>query len=307
MRSTLPCILTTSYFSTSAQQWLAGACPKGRVVRFRLRRRSRWKTCYLPRRLRLPKKLASSSSMTPMSDMADTVPSPTRTTPSHAWVRRRGRLRRSFRAIRPYLQKDHLAQFDAVCLNNTVGNLFTDPQLRQNLLEFVLSGGGLAGHPWNHRGVYRFSTGSQGDLARIRAHDWRTRCVSSGPGRTCCRQARLSRPSAQSTLRRQGFEHVSEFFRVRGPYSRDRLHVLFSIDTAKTELPPKGTHPGVERADEDYALAWTRNYGRGRVVYCTIGHSPTGFHESQDPGVLLWEPFNSSWVIWMAPRSPATN
>ena len=42
-------------------------------------------------------------------------------------------------------KKDHLEQFDAVCLNNTVGNLFTDPQLRQNLLEFVLGGGGLLG------------------------------------------------------------------------------------------------------------------------------------------------------------------
>ena len=81
----------------------------------------------------------------------------------------------------------------------------------------------------------------------------------------------------------KSFEHVSEFFRVRGPYSRDRLHVLFSIDTAKTELPAKGTHPGVERADEDYALAWTRNYGRGRVVNCTIGHSPQDF---MDPNNL---------------------
>jgi sugar phosphate isomerase/epimerase len=51
----------------------------------------------------------------------------------------------------------------------------------------------------------------------------------------------------------------------------------FSIDTTKTELPAKGTHPGVERQDDDYALAWTRNYGRGRVVYCTIGHSPADF------------------------------
>ena len=31
------------------------------------------------------------------------------------------------------------------------------------------------------------------------------------------------------------------------------------------------------RDDDDYALAWTRNYGRGRVVYCTIGHSPQDF------------------------------
>jgi hypothetical protein len=42
-------------------------------------------------------------------------------------------------------QRESLARFDAVFLNNTVGNLFTDPQLRKNLLEFVVGGGGLMG------------------------------------------------------------------------------------------------------------------------------------------------------------------
>ena len=82
----------------------------------------------------------------------------------------------------------------------------------------------------------------------------------------------------------QGFEHVGEFFRVSDPYSRDRVRVLFSIDNAKTALPPAGHM----RADDDYALAWTRSYGRGRVVYCTIGHSPQDFLDLQ-----VW--FNLTW------------
>ena len=40
---------------------------------------------------------------------------------------------------------DNLKQFDAVFLNNTVGNLFEDAGLRQSLLEFVYGGGGLLG------------------------------------------------------------------------------------------------------------------------------------------------------------------
>ena len=36
-----------------------------------------------------------------------------------------------------------LRQFDAVFFNNTVGNLFTDAELRRSLLEFVSGGGGL--------------------------------------------------------------------------------------------------------------------------------------------------------------------
>ncbi len=180
-------------------------------------------------------------------------------------------------------EKENLKQFDAVCLNNTVGNLFTDPVLRQNLLEFVVGGGGLLGI---HGTTVAFT-----DFAHGAKETWPEFGQMLG-GRGAAHLTQDERivvklDSPDHPLNRpfdgKGFEHVSEFFRVRGAYSRDRLRVLFSIDTDKTELPPKGTHPGVERADDDYALAWTRNYGRGRVVYCTIGHSPADF---MDPKIL---------------------
>lgn len=176
---------------------------------------------------------------------------------------------------------DHLRQFDAICLNNTVGNLFTDPTLRQNLLEFVLAGGGLLGVHGTTVAFTDFQQGGQetwpefgrmlgGRGAAHLAQDERVVVKLDSPHHP------LNQPFGG-----RGFEHVSEFFRVHGPYSRDRVHVLFSIDTPQTDLPPRGTHPGVERADDDYALAWTRSYGRGRVVYCTIGHSPGDFMNAQ--------------------------
>ncbi|HPX40618.1 MAG TPA: ThuA domain-containing protein, partial [Candidatus Hydrogenedentes bacterium] len=42
-------------------------------------------------------------------------------------------------------ERESLARFDAVFLNNTVGNQFSDPALRRNLREFVYAGGGLMG------------------------------------------------------------------------------------------------------------------------------------------------------------------
>ena len=42
-------------------------------------------------------------------------------------------------------QRESLKRFDAVFFNNTVGNCFTNAELRQNLLEFVTGGGGLLG------------------------------------------------------------------------------------------------------------------------------------------------------------------
>ena len=80
-----------------------------------------------------------------------------------------------------------------------------------------------------------------------------------------------------------GFDYRDEFFRVHDPYSRDRVRVLLSIDTAKTDLTPKDPRWKQERDDNDYALAWVRNYGRGRIFYCTIAHNPSVF---SDPKML---------------------
>jgi sugar phosphate isomerase/epimerase len=53
---------------------------------------------------------------------------------------------------------------------------------------------------------------------------------------------------------------------------------LLSMDLAKMDLnaggPPRGA---TERPDNDYAVAWVRNYGRGRVFYSTMAHNPYVF------------------------------
>ena len=58
---------------------------------------------------------------------------------------------------------------------------------------------------------------------------------------------------------------------------------MLSIDNDKTDFKqdPRFTKP--ERADNDFALAWVRNYGRGRTFYCTIAHNPYVF---RDPKML---------------------
>ncbi len=175
-------------------------------------------------------------------------------------------------------ERENLKQYDAVCLNNTVGNLFTDSQLRKNLVEFVLGGGGLLGIHGTTVAFTDFAQGAKEDWpefgrmiggrgAAHLAQDERVVVKLDAPDHP------LNRPFGGA-----GFEHVSEFFRVQYPYSRNRVRVLFSIDNQKT--PPPATR---FREDDDYALAWTRNYGRGRVVYCTIGHSARDF---MDPKIL---------------------
>lgn len=176
---------------------------------------------------------------------------------------------------------DRLRQFDAVFLNNTVGNLFEDPELRQSLIEFVYGGGGLMGvhgttvaftrwpgteEDWPEFGIM---LGARG--ANHRDSDEHVYITLDDP----------NHPINQA-FEGHNFEYRDEFFRVHEPYSRDHLRVLFSIDTDKTTFQgqPRGN---CTRADNDYALAWIRRYGRGRVFYCTIAHNPYVFW---DPTML---------------------
>lgn len=178
-------------------------------------------------------------------------------------------------------EQSSLRRFDAVFLNNNVGNLFEDPKLRRNLVEFVYGGGGLMGVHGTSVAFTRWPGAHE---------DWPEFGIMLGARGANHRDSdehvfiKLDDPDHPINQAFEGrdFEYRDEFFRVHGPYSRDRLRVLFSIDTDKTtfEGQPRGN---CTRADDDYALAWIRRYGRGRVFYCTIAHNPYVFW---DPTML---------------------
>jgi type 1 glutamine amidotransferase len=175
---------------------------------------------------------------------------------------------------------DSLSQFDAVFFNNTVGNLFTDPVLRQNLVRFVYRGGGLLGvhgtsvaftqwpgalEDWPEFGLM---LGARG--ANHRENTERVTLAVEDPDHPLTR-----------VFPRHGFEYRDEFFRVHEPYSRQRVRVLLRIDTNRTDLAQGRGFGNLERPDGDFALAWVRNYGRGRTFYCTIAHNPYVFWDAR--------------------------
>ena len=66
-------------------------------------------------------------------------------------------------------------------------------------------------------------------------------------------------------------ENVSQVGRLPIPlaFSRDRVHVLLSLDTEKMDISDLG--PEIRKGG-DYPQAWTRTDGRGRVFYTALGH-----------------------------------
>jgi len=173
---------------------------------------------------------------------------------------------------------ENLKQFDAILLNNSNGpwirptpedmDKFKDyggdidaveKRLRQSLLDFVRNGGGIVayhhavggnthwpgfqellgaaywGHPWNEEVGIKLDDPDHPLLAAFGGRDFRL---------------------------------AEEIFQFREPYSREKLRVLLSLDTEKTNM----TVPWIHRKDNDFALAWVKRYGQGRVFYSAIGH-----------------------------------
>lgn len=177
---------------------------------------------------------------------------------------------------------ESLRQFDAVFFNNTVGNCFEDPALRESLVGFVFGGGGLMGvhgtsvaftkwpgaiEDWPEFGIM---LGARG--ANHKTNDEHVFIKLDEP----------THPVNQA-FGGQGFDYRDEFFRVHEPYSRDRVRVLMSIDTQKTDMQQQPSYGAVVRSDNDYALAWVREYGLGRVFHCGFAHHPSVFW---DPKML---------------------
>lgn len=53
-------------------------------------------------------------------------------------------------------------------------------------------------------------------------------------------------------------------------YSRDKVRVLARLDPSKLDMK----NPRIHRTDGDFAVAWMKTYGNGRVFYSTFGHRP---------------------------------
>jgi type 1 glutamine amidotransferase len=73
-------------------------------------------------------------------------------------------------------------------------------------------------------------------------------------------------------------------------YSRRDKHVLLSLDVTSVDLTAKG----VKRADRDFANAWYKSWGSGRVFYTALGHRPEVW---QDPAYQQHVAGGISWAM----------
>ncbi|MCB1672792.1 MAG: ThuA domain-containing protein [Pseudomonadales bacterium] len=180
-----------------------------------------------------------------------------------------------------YITREYLNQFDALMLF-TNGNLPMADSQKQAILDFVTAGGGLIGThaavltfydyaPFGEMlgGYFKGAVG-QNRLVVLNVEDRdhpATRML--GPSWPVVDEFYRFGTAAWNPATPDA--NVDELFGLPIPvaFSRERVNVLLSINTALTNLEGLPL-----QADGDYPQAWWRNYGDGRVFYTAFGHEP---------------------------------
>ena len=170
-----------------------------------------------------------------------------------------------------------LARFDAVCLLNTTGELFLpqyldklapteraeaeerDADLKKSLLNFVAQGKGLIGIHSATDCFYKWAQYGELIGAYFDGHPWNEEVF-----------IKVDEPAhpLNAPFEGQPLVIADEIYQFRAPYSRENLRVLLSLDTGRTNMSKRG----IKRTDGDFAVSWVRDYGKGRVFYCSLGH-----------------------------------
>ena len=83
-------------------------------------------------------------------------------------------------------------------------------------------------------------------------------------------------------------------------WSRDKVNVLLSLDPGRLDY----NNPRVHRTDHDFAVAWSKMYGKGRVFYSTLGHTEEAWN---DPDIRKMYFEAIRWALGMTDGSTASH
>ncbi len=183
--------------------------------------------------------------------------------------------------------RDSLRKYDAVFLNNNIGSCVSEPERRKNLLEFVTGGGGLMGVHGTSIAFTKWQWPPLEDWVEF-GHMIGARGARHRGGyvqETVVMALDDATHPLLSAFEGNSYPWSDEIFRFHDPYSRKNVRVLLRIDTDRTDLSTylPDDKDQCLRPDNDYALAWIRSYGKGRVFYSALAHSP---HVFEDPKML---------------------
>jgi type 1 glutamine amidotransferase len=149
---------------------------------------------------------------------------------------------------------EELAKYD-VLVFATTGELPLNEAQKKAVLDFVRNGKGFVGIHNATDTFYKWPEYGEMVGGYFAAHPW-TQEVTV--------KVEDTRHPATAMLGKS-FKVFDEIYTFKS-WDRKKTHVLMSLDNSSVDLS-KGTRP-----DNDYAMGWWHDYGKGRVIYTALGH-----------------------------------
>lgn len=159
---------------------------------------------------------------------------------------------------------EKLKEFDAVLFNNTTGLKFEDENSRKALMDFIKGGKGIIGI---HAATDNFPTWPEGQEmmgGKFAGHPW-------GGGGTWAMSLEDAAHPLNKGFDGKGFKVKDEIYQIMGPYDREKQRILIKLDLEDQKTAEAAQK--AKREDKDFAVAWIKRCGEGRVFYCSLGHN----------------------------------
>ena len=186
----------------------------------------------------------------------------------------------------------NLDYFDAIVFVSTTGELDLDDSQKQDMLSFIKEDGkGFVGVHAALDTNYKWPEYGEMTGGWFDQHPWSTfnaPIVNEDPSFPAVRHF----PKA--------FVKYDEIYQHK-EWSRDKVNVLLSLDPTKLNY---ANNPRVHRTDHDFAVAWDKMYGKGRVFYSTLGHTEEAW---SDPDIRKMYFEAIKWVLGMTEGSTASH
>jgi type 1 glutamine amidotransferase len=183
-----------------------------------------------------------------------------------------------------------LDYFDALVFVSTTGELDLDDSQKKDMISFIRDDGkGFVGIHAALDTNYKWPDYGEMIGGWFDQHPWSTfmaPVINEDPNFPAVRHL----PHA--------FVKYDEIYQPKD-WSRAKVHVLLSLDPAKLNYE---NNPRIHRADHDFAVAWDKMYGKGRVFYSTLGHTQESW---SDPDILTMYGEAIKWVLGMTEGSTA--
>ena len=169
-----------------------------------------------------------------------------------------------------------LADYDALVFYTT-GELPLPPEDRQALMAWIAGGGAFVGIHCATDTFYEFAPYVAMIGGTFDGHPWHEEVVVRFEDSRCLgtRAAELAAAQAKTP-----FVLEDEIYQFRN-FRRHPVRVALTLDPASVDVTLG------KREDGDYALAWTRDWGEGRVFYSALGHREEVWRNADFQQILL--------------------